>query len=469
MNVLFIFPTASNKFTFIDFHHGIAQLSACLKKAGHDTELYQTSHFHRHEIDKVVDRFKPDILAYSFTSDHAQLARHYAHYLTKHKIFSIAGGVHPTMAPDDVVDYFDCLCIGEGEHALLDIVNGAHLDKIGNLVRKVEGRVVKNAMVPLIENLDDLPFPDRQLFNYQNALNQDHRADFMVGRGCPYRCTYCINNQLINIAPGRYVRLRSVPNVLAEIKEVLTNYEGIESICFQDDTFALKMSWLEEFCQRYKNEIGLPFVCNLRADRADEKLASLLADAGCQEVRIGVEQGNEELRRSVMQRKMSNEQIVQSFQILHRAGIKTFAYNMIGIPGETEETIKETIALNRQIKPDKMHVSIFRPYPGTELHNQCIREGYIRNVTIESYFQPVSTIDLPNLSKKKIEYWYRLFRPAVYFPRFLPLFKIFARFKIGKNKTVYDILFGFAYWMFRFAQKNIPQKMKDPLFRLLKA
>lgn len=469
MNVLFIFPTASNKFTFIDFHHGIAQLSSCLKKAGHNTELYQTSGFHHHEIDKVIDRFKPEVLAFSFTSDHAQLAKLYARYLTKYKIFSIAGGVHPTMAPEDVVDHFDCLCIGEGEQAILDIVNETNPDKIGNLMRKVDGRVIKNAMIPLIENLDDLPFSDRQLFNYQNALNQDHRADFMVGRGCPYRCTYCINNQLINIAPGRYVRLRSVSNVLEEIKEVLADYEHIESICFQDDTFAFKLSWLEEFCRRYKNEIGLPFVCNLRADRADEKIVSILADAGCQEVRIGVEQGNEELRRTVMQRKMSNGQIIKSFHLFHDAGIKTFAYNMIGIPGETEETIKETIALNRLIQPDKMHVSIFRPYPGTALFAQCIREGYIRDVTIESFYQPISMIDLPGLSKKKIEYWYRLFRPAVYFPRFLPLFKIFVRFKVGKNKTIYDVLFSGAYWIFRFAQKNIPQKLKEPLFRLLRA
>ena len=469
MNVLFIFPTASNKYTFVDFHHGIALLSACLKQLGHQTELFQTHKFEQNEIDKAVSRFRPDILAYSFTSDYAPLAKAYARYLTKYKIFSIAGGVHPTVAPDDVIDYFDCLCVGEGEQTIVDLVRGADLDSIGNLVRKVDGKPVKNHVLPFNERLDDLPFVDRELFHYQHALDQDHRADFMVGRGCPYRCTYCINNQLIDGASGHYVRLRTVTNVLQEISEVLTRYNGIESICFQDDTFAIRKKWLAEFCDHYKREIALPFVCNIRADRADVELAQILADAGCQEVRIGVEQGNEELRYKVMKRKMSNQKIMDTFRIFHDVGINTFAFNMIGIPGETEETIKETIALNRALRPNKMHVSIFRPYPGTELHDLCIRENYVKDISIESYFQPISTIELPTLSKKKIEYWYRLFRPAVYMPKLLWLFKIFARLSLGKNKTLYDVLFETAYGLFRFAQRRIPKRIKDPLFRFMKA
>lgn len=469
MNILFIFPTASNKYTFIDFHHGIALLSSYLKRLGHQTELFQTHQFEQNEIDKAVSRFHPDILAYSFTSDYAPLAKAYADYLKKYKIFSIAGGVHPTVAPDDVIDYFDCLCIGEGEQAIGDLVRGAHLDSIGNLVRKVNGRLVKNHVLPFNEHLDDLPFADRELFHYQHVLDQDHRADFMVGRGCPYRCSYCINNKLIDGASGPYVRLRAVTNVLQEIKDVLTHYNGIESICFQDDTFAIRKKWLAEFCDHYKQEIALPFVCNIRADRADVELAQMLADAGCQEVRIGVEQGNENLRYKVMKRKMSNQRIMDTFHIFHDAGIKTFAFNMIGIPGESEETIKETIALNRTLRPNKMHVSIFRPYPGTELHDLCIRENYVKDISIESYFQPISTIELPTLSKKEIEYWYRLFRPAVYMPKLLWLFKIFAKLPLGKNKTLYDVLFEAAYGLFRFVQRRIPKRIKDPLFRFMKA
>jgi len=113
-------------------------------------------------------------------------------------------------------------------------------------------------------DLDSLPFSDRVIFDYQRALDQDHRADFMAGRGCPFNCSYCINKFEQKLAPGSYVHYRSVANVPTEIKMVLEQYNGIESICFQDDTFALKKTWLTEFCQRYKHEIRLPFACNLR-------------------------------------------------------------------------------------------------------------------------------------------------------------------------------------------------------------
>lgn len=468
MKVLFVFPTASERYSFIDFHHGIAWLSACLKRFGHETQLFQASAFEQKRIDRLMDSFNPDILAFSFTSDYAGLAKKYMQHLRKYLKFSIAGGIHPTVMPDDVVDHVDCLCIGEGEQAILDLASGNSLQNIASLVYKENGHICKNTIRPFLQDLDQLPFPDRELFDYQKALDQDHRADFMVGRGCAYRCTYCVNNQLLHIASGRFVRLRSVENVLQEIKNVLNDYQGIDSICFQDDTFALRQNWTEEFCRAYKKQIGLPYVCNLRADRIDQHLVEILSDSGCTEVRIGVEQGNEELRSMVMRRKMSNAQIIKSFDLVRRAGIKIFAYNMVGIPGETEETIQETIALNRLLQPHKMHVSIFRPYPGTDLYDLCKERGYLLNVETDSFFQPVASIDLPTISKQRIEYWFRLFRPAVNYPRFLWVFKALVRIKAGKNKTLYDCLFDIVYAGFRFVQKNIPQRIKDPLFKRLR-
>lgn len=468
MKVLFIFPTASEKYSFIDFHHGIAWLSACLKRFGHETQLFQTSVFEQKRIDRLITSFNPDILAYSFTSDYVGLAKKYMQYLRKHRIFSLAGGIHPTIMPEDVVDHFDCLCIGEGEKAITELAEGKSFQDINSFVYKKNGQIIKNAVSPFLQDLDQLPFPDRELFDYQTALNQDHRADFMVGRGCAYRCTYCVNNKLLYVAPGRFVRLRSVENVLQEINKVLNDYQDIDSICFQDDTFALRQTWTEEFCSNYKKQIGLPYVCNLRADRVDEHLVEILSDSGCAEVRIGVEQGNENLRTMVMRRKMTNAQIIDSFKLLRRAGIKIFAYNMVGIPGETEQTIQETIALNRILQPNKMHVSIFRPYPGTELYDLCKEKGYLLDLEIDSYFQPIASVDLPTISKQKIEYWFRLFRPAVNYPRFLFVFKLLARIKLAKQKTLYDCLFDIVYAGFRFIQKNIPRSIKEPLFKILR-
>ena len=468
MNILFLFPSASSKYIFVDYHHGIALLSALLKRDGSKTELVVMSNFDPTVVERKIDEFKPDILAYSFTSDQAWLAKKYMKQFSNRDIFSVAGGVHPTVAPEDIIPYVDSICIGEGEGPLFDLVQGQDPNEIKNLWVRTNGTVTKNEPRPLIEDLDSYPFSDRELFDYQRSLDIDHRADFLAGRGCPFRCTYCINNRLHELAPGRYVRLRSVINVLEEVKAVLSEYDGIESVCFQDDTFALKKSWLSEFCLAYKREIGLPFVCNLRVGIVDQESIEMLAHAGCDEVRVGVEQGNEKLRSTVLKRKMTNEQIIKTFNSLKNAGIKVFAYNMVGIPGETEDTIQDTINLNRRLGSDKMHVSIFRPYPGTELYDHCVENNYLRDIKVESYFEPVSILEMPSISKDKIEYYYRIFRAAVHFPKLLPIVKLLARIKISKTYTLYDLAFNTAYLLFRFMQKSLPPWIKEPVFKFFK-
>jgi anaerobic magnesium-protoporphyrin IX monomethyl ester cyclase len=419
-------------------------------------------------VERKIDEFRPDILAYSFTSDQAWLAKEYMKHFSSRDIFSIAGGIHPTVAPEDISPYVDGVCIGEGEGPILDLVRGREPSTIKNLWIRKNETVVKNAPRPLIEDLDSYPFSDRELFNYQRSLNEDHRADFLVGRGCPFCCTYCINNRLHKLAPGRYVRLRSVKNAIDEIKEVTSQYNAIESICFQDDTFALKKSWLSEFCLAYKREIDLPFACNLRVGVADQESIEMLAYAGCNEVRVGVEQGNEKLRRTVLKRKMTNQQIIKTFNCLKKVGINVFAYNMIGIPGETEDKIQDTINLNRKLDSDKMHVSIFRPYPGTELYDHCVENNYLHDIKIESYFEPISSLEMPSISKDKIEYYYRIFRTAVYFPKLLPFVSLLAKIKMSRTYTLYDMAFNIAYTTFRFVRKSLPIWLKKPLFKFLK-
>jgi len=468
MHVLFVFPSASSKYIFVDYHQGIGILSALLKQNGHSTSLLRISHFDARRLDREVEKQKPDMIAYSFTSDQAPLAIRIMQHLAPRHIFSIAGGVHPTVSPEDIIPYVDAVCRGEGEGVFLDLMHEKPLSTMKNLWLYNYGDYIKNDSRPFWPDLNSLPFPDREIFDYQQSLDQDHRADFMAGRGCPFRCSYCINNRLLDLAPGKPVRLRSVDNVLSEIKEVLEHYSGIESICFQDDTFALRKIWLAEFCQKYKNEIHLPFVCNLRINSTDQDTIDMLAEAGCQEARIGVEQGNENLRTLVLHRKMSNTQIIQTFAAIRKAGIKAFSYNMIGIPGETEQTIAETVELNKQLHPDKLHVSIFHPYPGTELYDLCSAENYFTMAKSESYFQPISSVDLPTISKKKIEYHFRIFRTAVMYPSLLPLIKPLARLRISRNTTLYDALFQTAMTLSIWTRKNLPRWVKDPVFRLLK-
>ncbi len=469
MNILFILPSAKSRYFDLDYHHGVAQLSAQVRQSGHGTALLQLARLDRKAIDRKLAASKPDLLAFSFASDSAGLAKEIMQYTKKYGIYTIAGGVHATVAPEEVINWVDVLCLGEGENALVDVINGVPLQRIANLWAHQNGELIKNAPGKLLHDLDALPFSDRSLFDYQRVLDKDHRADFMAGRGCPFRCSYCINSQLLNLAPGRFVRWRSQEHLIAEIKAVLSAYNGIESICFQDDTFALNANWLNKFTAMYTREIGLPFACNLRVGSFDEAIIDALAQAGCTEVRMGVEQGNDQLRRQVLHRNMDKKSITDAFAMAKKAGIKTFAYNMVGIPGETVATIQETIALNQKIKPDKLHVSMFRPYPGTELYDQCRKYGYLTSKATSSFFEPVSTVQLPTITRKELEFYFRIFRIAALYPRLTPLAALLAKCQLGPRLNLYDFFFKSALSIFFFLRSKMPKSIKNPIFRLLKA
>jgi radical SAM superfamily enzyme YgiQ (UPF0313 family) len=469
MKVLFILPSEKSKYFELDYHHGIAQLSSCLKEDGHKTELKVLSSFNPKTIDDTIKKSKPDLLAYSFTSDHAVLAKQVMNHTKHYGITTLAGGVHATMAPADIIAHCDAVCIGEGEQALRDVANGKSVEEIPNLWVHRDGTVIKNNTRPFLQNLDALPFSDRALFDYQKSLDQDHRADFMAGRGCPFHCSYCVNDKLKKVARGNYVRWHSPGYMIKEIKSVLENYDRIESICFQDDTFAMNVSWLDEFASIYKQQIGMPFVCNLRVGSINKQIVDLLSEAGCIEARIGIEQGNEELRHHMLRRKMDNQKIIQTVDMVKKAGIQVFAYNMVGIPGETRETIQETIALNRQIKPDKLHVSMFRPYPGTALYDYCVQNDLFSSKTTSSYFEPIATVQLPTISTSELEYYFRIFRVAVTYPRLTPIASVLAKIKLGKQTRLYDILFETALSVYFFTRAKLPNWIKKPIFKKFKA
>jgi radical SAM superfamily enzyme YgiQ (UPF0313 family) len=144
-----------------------------------------------------------------------------------------------------------------------------------------------------------------------------------------------------------------------------------------DDIFGLNNQWREEFCEKYKKRIKKKFMVQVRVEMANDHLFSLLKDAGCFRVLFGVESGNEKVRNEIMRRKMSNENIINAFDLCHKHGLETLALNIIGIPGESEEMILDTLNLNRRLSPTKSAVNIFYPYRGTVLGDKCFKEGLV--------------------------------------------------------------------------------------------
>jgi anaerobic magnesium-protoporphyrin IX monomethyl ester cyclase len=242
---------------------------------------------------------------------------------------------------------------------------------IPNLIVKGDGELHENPPRPFLQDLDALPFPDRELW----GTPQRTVFSVIANRGCPYACTYCFNHQHKRLAEGRYVRQRGIDNVIAECIELRDRY-GATKIDFQDDIFILDKTWLREFAPRFRDEVGLPFWCHVRANLITEEVVSLLKEGGCVAVAMGVEAGNDELRNLILKRRLDREEIVRTGRWLIEYGIDLLTQNMIALPGETIEMAFETVAVNAQIKPQHMNLYFFQPYPGTELAQYSVDHGY---------------------------------------------------------------------------------------------
>jgi len=337
------------------------------------------------------------------------------------------------------------MAIGESDYTFLELVN--RLEKredttnIQGIWTKKDGLIFKNEIEPLEENLDELPFPDRELYyNKYKFLRDMPTKRFLTSRGCPYQCTFCFNHVYLQIyrGKGRWVRKRSVNNLIKEIKEVKIKY-GIKTVRFSDDTFAMNKQWLKEFLIKYKKEINLPFTFLFVAGEIDEEIAKLAKQAKCSSAYFGIESGNEHIRMKILKKPVKNQAIIETARLLRKYKIKFGTYNMVGMPTETLKDAFKTIKLNAKIKVNFPTCSIIQPYPGTKLFEYCvdhnlIEEGYTPNDIITMYEKSVLKIK----DKKQIENLHRFFYLGCKFPSTIPLIR--QLIKLPKN-PIFKLIF----------------------------
>ncbi len=423
MKILFVYTDINIRGGERSYSLGLGILSALLKQHGHKTDLchvYET--YNPQLLHDKIKSFKPDILAFSSISPQFQFVTGLIKEAKPYKIFTICGGPHATLNPDCLAetDGLDAICRGEGEYAFLELVEnisqGKDISQIRNLWVKKDGKIHKNPCRPFVPDLDSLPFADRELYDYQRIIHSNYdRADFMFSRGCPFNCTYCSNHAIRNLQEGKYVRFRSVDNVIREIKDVTSRYK-IRIVFMQDDTFTLDKKWVFEFCERYQNEIGIPFMMHTRPEVVTEEMFTRLKAAGCFRVAMGVESGNPYIRNEVLQRKISDDQLKNAFRIVKEVGLVTKSFNIVGFPGETKKLFRDTINLNSEIMPDLFTLTIFDPYPGTKLYQICREKGYLTDRGQQEGFIPRTDtiLDLPDFPRKDILHCYHNFGFNVY-------------------------------------------------------
>jgi radical SAM superfamily enzyme YgiQ (UPF0313 family) len=419
MKVLFIYHNIDTK-NVRHFPFAIGILSAFIKEHGHETELlYCDEELSEEALLSYVGSSDPDLIGFSAVTHQWHYTRKYARIIKK--VFDVpiaCGGMHATFMPEEVISEpsINMLCIGEGEYALLDVLerleSNGDLSTIPNIwIKNEQGTIFQNEVRGLITDLDTIPFPDRGILPFQEIISQCNTEPvFMTSRGCPFNCTFCSNSAIKRLyrGKGRYVRQRSPENVIKEIGELRDKYQ-FDTLNFYDECFGFNREWLQRFCDMYKSEFSYPFGCFIRAETMDRKTFRMMRKAGLSLIYLGIESGNERLRREVMNRQVTDERIIQACRDAQAEGIQVWTYNIVGIPGETVETIQEAMDLNRIINPHFVSVSIYQPLPGTKMREECVENNYIKK-DFSSSFYGDSVLELPTISHDELLKQFRAFQ-----------------------------------------------------------
>jgi radical SAM superfamily enzyme YgiQ (UPF0313 family) len=369
---------------------GIEYLSAVLKKAGHrtslafDPALFNTFHLmndrlrkvfdHREElVDRILDSH-PDLIGISSLSEDYGWGCMMAERIKKKKdVPIIFGGKHPTSVPDIVIkeDFIDYVCVGEGEEAMVELADalkeGKDTTSIPNIWAKRNGEIFSNEPRKLIQDLDSLPFADKDIF-YDEHKGFSRIYTISSSRGCPHACTYCHNSLLRRIYEGKgpYLRRRSVDNVIEELKLAQKKY-NIKKVYFLDEIFVYDIKWLREFVEKYKKSLGLPFGCEVYSTFVNEEVVALLLSAGCLAVDMGIQTISEDLRKRNLRRAGTNEQIKTALKLFKKTKIFMYVGVIIGLPEQTQDEVLEMARFFNRHRPDMILTSWLRYYPRTEI------------------------------------------------------------------------------------------------------
>lgn len=347
----------------------------------------------------------------------------------------ILGGPHPTLFPDVLNEKpIDIICIGEGEFALIDLLNAIKHKRrythIKNLWVKKGNKIYKNPLRPLVEPLDSIPVIDWSCYKNTPVLYGSPTV-FLI-RGCPFSCNYCFNQQTKKLYHnlGTYIRHFSVQRSILEIQAAL-KYFSKDPVIFASDSFGIDLPWMETVLEEYTKLTDLPFVLLLRPELVTQKCIDILATYNCCSVSIGVESGSERIRRTIIQRHYTNAYLIDMAQKLHEKGIKFKTFNMLGLPTETYGDMWKTIDINIKMKTDFPRASIFTPYPGTEIVEIAKQQGYLnKNYNFDDL--PDTILDhtiLKKLDAQKVQNMLFFFQTAIIFPFTRPLIKILVRMK----------------------------------------
>ena len=364
---------------------GIAYLTAVLEKSGHTVKVYDcpAQGIDHPKLADELSSFDPSIVGItSLTPMIGSTLK--AAKLTKEKIPNatvVLGGPHATFLDQQIIadnPQVDVVVRNEGEQTLLELAEAVAAPKtkdiahVAGLTYRHNGEACRTSDRPFIMNLDDLPRPAYEHFQLDRyRLFGRSILPIMSSRGCPIRCSYCVSSRMNGVG----CRTRSVKNVLDEM-EWLRDVHGADAYSFYDDAFTLDMDRAGKICDEIKSrKLNLPWDCQTRVDRVSKELLQKIKAAKCQLISFGIESGSQKILDAV--KKQSTVELnAKAIKMAKDAGLTVSMSIIIGYPGETPETLEQTMVFIRKTKPDYVYLCIATPYPGTDLYSHLKELGW---------------------------------------------------------------------------------------------
>ncbi len=392
MEILLVNPSQVKAYGKIkppmQMHMGLAYIAASLEKNANNVEIMDigAENLNLQDFAKTVKAKRYDIAGFTVTSPTLSSALELAQTLKKQSpsTLTVFGGIHATISPLETAG-FDCVDVvvkGEGEITLREIAENIRrkndLSGVKGLVYKENGVLRQTPARPLIENLDEVPFPARHLirkkvYTYPDALYRN-AAPMITSRGCPGRCTYCNVRQIF----GNVFRTRTAGNIVDEI-EFLVRKTRVKEIHIWDDNFTTVKKRVFEIRDEIKKrnlKVKFAFPNGIRADFLSEDIMKALKDMGTYSIAVGVESGSQDVldraRKGVKLRKVE-----EVFALARKMKLETWAFFMIGLPGDDSHRVKQTIDFAGRLNPDVAKFHILKPYPGTEVYDYLLSKNLI--------------------------------------------------------------------------------------------
>ena len=365
--LLSLLPTTEN--------FGVKYLHASLLQEGHQSAIaFIPSHSPavKKPLLDFIASFQPQLIGCGFMSYEAPFAAYIGRSVKEQypDIPFLVGGIHPTICPEECLDYADMACIGEGEETVLELARaletGGGTAHINNLVLKDGREIIKNPLRPLIDDLDRIPFPEHlpahsHVFHGDKILAMDMKLfrqytrydgkayNMITSRGCPFSCAYCCNSFLSRLYGTKKIRKRSPGNVIAELCAVIKQFPDIILVNIHDDCFlAHSREWHEEFVRDYKKWVARPFIVRSTPLHLTEEKVQILKPAGLAWVTMGLQSGSERINREVYHRHVSNDKFLEATDIVRKHGISGYYDVILDNPFETEEDELQTLRVLQQ-------------------------------------------------------------------------------------------------------------------------